>query len=73
MRLKESGKGLYEKIIPKWNEVLFVDIWDNYTLYTECSCLGFDHLVDSYVDSRKRQISYFNKNYIKQIIKGNKK
>ena len=69
MRLIESGK--YDKPIElKWNECLFVDMWDNYALYTECSSIPFDLRLEKYIDHRRRETNYFNANYIRLIQRG---
>jgi hypothetical protein len=54
----------------KWNETLFVDIWNNYALYTECSGTTFKYRLETYIQMRKNSIHYFNENYVRQIIKG---
>jgi hypothetical protein len=71
MRLLKTGK--YEGPIElKWNECLFVDMWDKYYLYEECSGTTFDFRLNRYLEDRTRSINYFNSNYIKMIIKWNR-
>ena len=66
MRLIKTGK--YEVPIElKWNECLFVDMWDKYYLYEECSGTTFDFRLNRYLEDRVRSIHYFNANYIKLI------
>lgn len=69
MRLIKTGK--YEAPIElEWNECLFVDIWDNYHLYTECASTTFDLRLRRYIETRQRTINYFCENYIRKIEKG---
>jgi hypothetical protein len=68
MRLKETGE-YKEPISLKYGQSLFVDMWDKYYLYEECSGTSFDFRLNRYLEDRSRSINYFNANYIKMINK----
>lgn len=69
MRLLKTG--IYsEPFDIKWNECLFVDIWDNYHLYTDCGCTTFDYRLNRYLEDKKHTINYFNQNNIRIIMAG---
>ena len=70
MRCIETGKVEGKTFHLKWNECLFVDIWDNYHLYTECASTSFDLRLRRYIETRQRTINYFCENYIRKIEKG---
>lgn len=65
MRLKSSGDG--EHPILKYDECVFVDKWDVWHLYTECTSATFHYRLEQYLEMRKRMSSYFCENYIQKI------
>jgi hypothetical protein len=69
MKLIKTGK-YTEPFSLKWNECIFVDIWNNYNLHSDCRGTTFDYRLKEYLQSKKLSIDYFNQNYIKLINKG---
>lgn len=43
MRLIKTGE-YKEPFTLKWNECIFVDIWNNYNLYSDCRGTTFDYI-----------------------------
>lgn len=65
MKLLKSGKGNPPSV--KDNQTLFVDMWENWYLYTDYYST-FNLRVETFVNDRKSEIPYFNSNYIRTFI-----
>lgn len=68
MHLIKTGKyNRLSPITPKWNECLFVDIWDNYHLFTDAKGTTFEYRLKKYMDCHSER---FYENYIRIIHNG---
>lgn len=66
--------GIYDKnklVIPARGQVLFVDIWNKYSLYSDYEYFTFEEMINKYVeDKQQSKNNSFNSNHIKIIQKG---
>ena len=69
MRLIATGE--YNRDIkPKWNECIFVDKKNEYSLYTECGINSFEYLVRCYLEAKQMTNTYFTGNSIRLFERG---
>jgi hypothetical protein len=50
-------------------DCLFIDIWEDYTIYSQTDGTTFEYRIEKYIRGKQNSMSHFNKNYIKEIIK----
>lgn len=66
MKTLNTGQGSAPLV--KKDQILFVDMWDNWILY-ENYYPTFDSSVEQFVRDRQSETLYFNRNYIRQYIR----